>query len=332
MHFSDNKDGTKKPSAEAAPPSSGSGQQSASGESAIRKLRQSVQAMAITEPAQPVARQHQQQQARPALQQQHEAGGATRQQPVARSEPKQRQQQPLQQQHQAGGPIHQTQQQPQRQQRPMSQQPPWTNQPHQQSAMGKMDRPPAQDRDRTRNQPQPKNQQERPSQPTEPPRNVPSRAESTQSTCSSASKAHGGAIPKASAAGNLRELPPLPKKSPGTRGKELGLIETNYLQLDFSKIVPNAYKYDVEITGRPRKFYLSAFLQFCAQFLPDQRRGISYDWKKIAVANCRLPIDGELEGDVQVRHPDTGKLLDYKIVIKPAGDGASVPIKSALAR
>lgn len=139
-----------------------------------------------------------------------------------------------------------------------------------------------------------------------------------------------GAISKESTSQNLHQLPPLPIVPPATRGKVLGLIETNHLELDISKMVENAYKYDVEITSKgPKKLYSAAFSEFCAQFLPEQQHGISYDGKKIALANCRLSINSELVGEVQVKPPDTGKMWDFTVAIKPANDGASVPLKRA---
>lgn len=177
---------------------------------------------------------------------------------------------------------------------------------------------------------------EQPSQPIETPHDLP-RAESVQSVCSSTSSARGGAIPKASVSRKVstqvaRRPLTFPIKEPGTLGEKLGEIETNYLKIDISKFLKsiNIYKYDVEIeTKGPRKLYLAAFLKFREQFLPNQP-GIAYDWKKIAVANFEL--DHELTGDVEVRHPQTCKIWDYKVTLKPAKQGALVPIKESLTK
>lgn len=327
--FLDNKDGSKKPAAQTAPPSSGQqqpsarpsssgghGQQSTAGEPVIR---QSLQELAITEPAPP----------------------------IARSAPKQKQKQkpPQQQlppppQQESGGPICQGQQQ----QRALPVQPPRRDQPQEQQK-GKKNWPlPIQERNRTQGPTQHQSQEQQSSMPVgQPPRNLP-RAESTQSIPSSTGGARGGgAIPKASKIeksiaqkstvepGNRRKLR-IPSKEPGKRGEPLGLIETNYLQLDISNIVENVYKYDVEIAIRrgPKKLNLAAFLKFCTEFLPNER-GISYDWRKIALANRPLGIEGELVGDVQITHPDTGKLLACTVTIKPAKEGrAVVPIRHEL--
>lgn len=182
------------------------------------------------------------------------------------------------------------------------------------------------------------------------PRSVP-RAGSTQSISSvsssstSTSGAHCGAIPKASKPDksiaekgmslpkDLRAFRPI-TKAPGTLGRKLGFIETNFLQLDISKLVDNVYKYDVEIEiekGPKNKFNLAAFIEFCRIHMPNQR-GISYDWRKIVLTARPLNIKGELAGEVQITHPHTGKALNYTVTIKPAKDGAMVPVKHALAK
>lgn len=204
-----------------------------------------------------------------------------------------------QQQKQAGGPIRQGQQQNVQPQQPKKPQQPNAN----------TNRPPAQETDRTRKPPP--QQQQAPGQSVRP----------------STSAAHGGAISKATTSKDLRELPPYPIKAPGTCGKPLGWIETNYLNLDIMKIAEMIYKYDVEIQVErgPRKLYLAAFLQFCAQYLPKQRHGISYDSRRIAVANYFFE---EVTGTVQVTNPDTGNQVECTVTVKPAG--APVPLKRAL--
>lgn len=178
------------------------------------------------------------------------------------------------------------------------------------------------------------------------PRSVP-RAGSSQSISSVSSSSTGvgaqgggGAIPKASkpeksiAGKSPRTFRPI-TKAPGTLGKPLGNIETNFLQLDLSKLVESVYKYDVEITierGPRTKFNLAAFIEFCRIYLPNER-GISYDWRQIALTARPLNIKGEeLSGEVRITHPNTGKSLDYRVTIRPAADGAMVPIKNALAK
>lgn len=248
---------------------------------------------------------------------------------------KQRQQQqqpPLLSQQQAGGPISKGQQQ----QGAMPKQPPRQDNPQGQRK-GKNDGPPAQERERTRGHVSQHH-----------PRNV-AQGETSQSIPSSSSSsstnlAYGGAIPKASKTGksiveetsaapqDLRALC-APTKKPGTRGKQLGLIETNYLVLDISNLVKNVYKYDVEINIKrgPKRLNMAAFQKFCAQFFSNEH-GISYDWRKIGVTARKLNIKGELVGDVQITHPGSGKILDCTVTIKPASDGAMVPVKSALTK
>lgn len=230
---------------------------------------------------------------------------------VTKSEPKQ-------QQH-SGGSIRKDQQQ----ERVTHERPPW----HDELKGAKNWPPVVEERNRTRGPPQHHSKEQQSSIPSSP----------------STSVAHGGAIPKtpttatsiakkptATAPQNLRTLR-IPIKEPGTRGDQLGLIETNYLELNITKLVENVYKYDVEATIKrgPKKLNMAAFLEFQAEFLANEQ-GISYDWKKIAVATHKLDIGNEKAGGVQITHPDTGKILDCNVTIKPAKDGAVVPIKRGL--
>lgn len=315
--FSDNKDGSKKTAASTAAPlasgqqpsaSGGTGQKLATGEPGTC---QSLQELAITEPVPSIVKSGPMQQ-------------------------RQQQQQLQTSQQQAGGPNRKGQQQ-----RNVPKQPP------QQEGQRKSenDWPPAEERERTRGHSSQHHSHGQSSMSIEQlPRSVP-QAESSQSIpSSSSSSATSVAIPKTSKTGksiveksnatpkNLRALS-IPTKVPGTRGKPLGLIETNYLELDISKLVEIVYKYDVEINIRrgPKKLNMAAFLKFRNEFFPNER-GISYDWRKIALTNRQLAINGELVGDVQITHPGSGKTLDCNVTIKPANDGALVPIKCALSK
>lgn len=320
--------------------SGGRSQQSTAMEPNVHQFMQQFSANKPTASSQPT-KQQQTQQKLPQPPQQW-------QQPPQGQQPQQRQQQqlPPKPQEKSGGPIQG------QKQRAMPEQQPRHDKPQQQPK-GNKNGPPIQvERNRTQGPSQHQSQDRQTSMPIEQlPRSVP-RADSSQSVRSVSSSsssttagvAHGGAIPKASKpeksiAGksmplpkNLRALRPITKE-PGTRGKQLGFIETNYLQLDIKKLVENVYKYDVEveINKGPKKLNLAAFLKFCAEFLPNER-GISYDWKKIAVTARPLKIEGELAGEVQIIHPNTGKTVDCKVTIKPAADGAMVPIRRELAK
>lgn len=136
---------------------------------------------------------------------------------------------------------------------------------------------------------------------------------------------------------NLPVLKVAPKK-PGTKGKPMPPIETNFLSLmKLNQLVDNIYKYDVEIVAKkeakgPRKLFTSAFIQFNRQYFPQDH--LPYDGKKIAFANRELPIDGEQSGDVIVRHPDTGKNCAYTITIKPVSTdtGFAIAVKAPMMR
>lgn len=244
---------------------------------------------------------------------------------IAKSEPKQQQQQ-------ATRPTHQGQE---KQRRDQLQETAWQK--------GKKSWPSTEERDRTHGPTFQHRSQGQSSMPIETPHDLP-RVKSVQSVGSSTSSARGGAIPKASVSQKSSTQKPaskstkgrqlrIPTKDPGTLGKSLGSIETNYMSLDISKLINNinVYKYDVEIvTKGPKKLFLAAFLKFRAEFLSKQQQGIAYDWKKIAVANFQL--NDELTGDVQVKHPQTGKMWDFNVTIKLAKQGALVPIQDSLTK
>lgn len=117
----------------------------------------------------------------------------------------------------------------------------------------------------------------------------------------------------------------------GSRGKPLGLIETNFLDLKILGNMPQSvYQYDVEIeTKGPRKLYTKAFMQFLEENLPTEN--VVYDGRKIAFSSRLLKINGELVAEVSVIHPETHRTWDYTVKIQPA-DNNAIPIRELLTR
>lgn len=118
-------------------------------------------------------------------------------------------------------------------------------------------------------------------------------------------------------------------KGPGKKGKILPEIEANYLKLDLSKIVENAYHYDVKIEpDRPKKLLTGVFLEFVRVNFPSD--SIAFDGTKNAYASKPLKI-GELslEKPVTFIHPQTGKELKFQVSIGAAKNN-KIAIKNAL--
>lgn len=118
-------------------------------------------------------------------------------------------------------------------------------------------------------------------------------------------------------------------KGAGKRGRSLGPIETNYLKLCNDKMVENVYHYDVENTPQKvKKLFAKVFLEFARTKFPTVT--IAFDGKKSAYASEQLKIDN-LNNEISVLHPETGKEYTYHVSIQAAND-CKIPIKKALMR
>ncbi|XP_055305200.1 protein argonaute-2-like [Sitodiplosis mosellana] len=300
-------------------------------------IRQQLQQMAVSgQQTQPQSRPQQpqggqQQQQRPQQQQpqsrpQQPQGGQQQQQRSQQQQPQSRPQQP-----QGGQQQQQRSQQQQPQSRP--QQPQGGQQQRsqqqaqsrpQQSQGGQQQLRPRQDQGQGQGQRQGQRQQ-----------GGMSRAESMQSIQSEKSAGSGG-----SGARKPQERPPqltmddLKKKGIeglsvkykgfGTKGKKLPDIETNYLRLIMQNLVENAYHYDVKIEpDKPKKMLTTVFLKFVEINFP--RASIAFDGTNNAYASQRLKI-GNLEREITILHPETGRERKYTVAIMEAND-SEIPIR-----
>lgn len=116
-------------------------------------------------------------------------------------------------------------------------------------------------------------------------------------------------------------------KGAGTRGRKLGQIETNYLQLFFNKMVENAYHYDIQIEpDRPKKLLPMVFLRFVEINLPNV--SIAFDGKKNAYAAAPIKIK-EFQREIEIIHPETGAARKFMVSIQEAND-SRIPIRNVL--
>ena len=118
-------------------------------------------------------------------------------------------------------------------------------------------------------------------------------------------------------------------KGAGTKGRKLGEIETNYLRLVMKNLVDNAYHYDVKIEpDKPKKLLTTVFLKFVELNFP--KASIAFDGVNNAYASQPLKIDN-LEREVTILHPETGRERKYMCAIQAAND-SEIPIKRLLTR
>lgn len=118
-----------------------------------------------------------------------------------------------------------------------------------------------------------------------------------------------------------------PYKGPGTKGKILPPIETNYLKIILENMKENAYHYDVNIEpDKPKKHLSKVFHQFCENNFPDI--GIAFDGGRSAFAPMRLNLDA-IQREVDFEHPETKSVRRYLVMIKETDD-MEIPLKSLL--
>lgn len=119
-------------------------------------------------------------------------------------------------------------------------------------------------------------------------------------------------------------------KGKGTRGKPLGLIETNYLELAVEKLVENVFHYDVTIEpNTPKKLLATVFWEFKRQNFPSAY--IAFDGSRNAFASTQLTIPNDLKREIVIIHPITRRERKYVVSIKPANDSL-IPVKQTLKR
>lgn len=104
-------------------------------------------------------------------------------------------------------------------------------------------------------------------------------------------------------------------------------IETNYLKLDVSKLVPQAFHYDVTINFEPlgkngkepgKKFMHPAFAAFVKKSFP--RESLAYDGQKNAYAPRKLDLSKPYEQVIHVIDQETGQDRTFKVEIKEVKD------------
>lgn len=118
-------------------------------------------------------------------------------------------------------------------------------------------------------------------------------------------------------------------KGPGSRGRQLGMIETNYLELIFNKLVANAYHYDVKMEpDRPKKLLTMVWLKFKETNYPSE--SIAFDGTNNAYASAPLKI-GDMQREIEIVHPETQSVRKFIVSIQAAKDN-QIPIKDALTK
>lgn len=259
----------------------------------------------------------------PQQQQQKQQGG---QQPHARESargPGQQQQQPAQ----SG------QSRPEAsawQQRPAQGQQQSARGPQQQQAQGQQQQQPARGPQQQRpaqgaQQPQASVWTQRPAQGSEPPKAAtgPSGPRPQQRSAPVARPAHGK--------GDQKTHTPKPAiisydykiceyKGPGKLGRPVK-IETNYLKLDVSKLVPHAFHYDISIDFEPvgrtqpgKKFMHPVFAAFAKQNF--KTASLAYDGQKNAYAPQKLDLSKAYNPVVEILDEETGQKRVFKVEIK----------------
>lgn len=109
-------------------------------------------------------------------------------------------------------------------------------------------------------------------------------------------------------------------KGVGTRGRKVS-IETNYLKLDVSSLVPHAFHYDVTIDFEPagrsppgKKFMHPVFAAFVKRNFP--KAPLAYDGQKNAYAPKQLDLSREYERVINMTDDETGQTRQFRVEIK----------------
>lgn len=104
-------------------------------------------------------------------------------------------------------------------------------------------------------------------------------------------------------------------KGPGTKGRKLGPIETNYLKIIMDKMVSKAYHYDVKIDPeRPRKYLHKIFQKFCEINFPNI--GIAFDGEHNAYSPIILDLTN-VRQEFEFINPETGGARNCTVKIEP---------------
>ncbi|XP_055301016.1 protein argonaute-2-like [Sitodiplosis mosellana] len=110
-------------------------------------------------------------------------------------------------------------------------------------------------------------------------------------------------------------------KGHGTRGRNLGKIETNYVPLSWGLTIPDyIYHYDVTFDPeRPKKLLGKVFTKFVETNFPATNVFIVFDGGRNAYASEPLETTN-LVHEIKIIHPETGKEMNFEVNIQEANN------------
>lgn len=123
-------------------------------------------------------------------------------------------------------------------------------------------------------------------------------------------------------------------KVSGTRGKPLGQIETNYVEIFTENMVYDlVYQYDVKITAKrevqnreaPKKYRKQIFERFRERYFPEVC--IAYDGSNIAYSPIKLNLSARIVRNVEYMDPETENKRQYLVDISET-EGSDIPLKA----
>lgn len=116
-------------------------------------------------------------------------------------------------------------------------------------------------------------------------------------------------------------------KEPGKKGRDLGVIDVNYLEVSLKNVPNYIYHYDLTIEPeRPKKLLRLAF----SEFKRENFDGITiiFDGRKNAFSVQPLKLD-KLKEEIMIIHPETEKERKYTVSIQEANN-CRVPLEHIL--